>query len=776
MADYFVDNVGGSAGGTGATGDPVDTIAAALALADTDNDRVIVREGSGSYDVGGFLTLGGNEADVTILADVADTVITHNGASKNIGVLYVPAGTDINNLIEFDGFDIQPAASQTYGSSDRLFRMSGSLGVRFANCTFDLTADPLWNMWNPLDFNVGGSPTGNRSLYFDTCTLKNLNGLVKFSGGDGSSLSMIDCAVESQLNNGSLIAAFMEAAGAFSLIELSGNSFLVSGSTSPAVRYILESRNAAGSLQLQGCSAARVLRNNFTFESCGTVGADVSGGVSLKDDASNVEIAFNTFIRTEDTSTSDSVGQFIEVGQDEPFDSHAAVINGVLIHDNVMVDNGSANNGHGIVVGRGTSLGVRQVYGNKILGCNLGVNIEGTSGIEVRNNRISCQRSILLKDSAENYVHHNSVHSIAFASSDGSIEWDQSSSPDPDDPAPNLNTIVANIFSQDDTSPADYALSGPDGSAYTVSNFNVYVAGGAALANIDGDHDDLDELQDYWATENLASNDQGSIVLEADPFTDAPAGDFTLTEAAQNAIDEAGLANVGAGALSISVSSIAMTEGGADATYQIALLDQPTGDVTVVVRADGEIYPEIREFVFTPVNWDVPQTVTIKLWDDTHMKPSPRTTTITHDVLGPDAFNYVAAGSPIDVTITEDDEAGIPVRIKIGIASSQPTGIDHIVYIEGENYYSREKITIAAEQEIVAGEVLELSAGRYQALSDPANASVVALQAATTGIGETAEIWVVARFATVIKDELEVGGNDLDDTAAALNAVGIRCL
>ena len=60
-----------------------------------------------------------------------------------------------------------------------------------------------------------------------------------------------------------------------------------------------------------------------------------------------------------------------------------------------------------------------------------------------------------------------------------------------------------------------------------------------------------------------------------------------------------------------------VTEGGNSDTYQVLLNTQPAANVTVNLQLDGQVTSDVPNLLFTPANWNVPQTVTINAVDDT---------------------------------------------------------------------------------------------------------------------------------------------------------------
>ncbi|MEG5035680.1 DUF4347 domain-containing protein, partial [Microcoleus sp. AT3-D2] len=108
--------------------------------------------------------------------------------------------------------------------------------------------------------------------------------------------------------------------------------------------------------------------------------------------------------------------------------------------------------------------------------------------------------------------------------------------------------------------------------------------------------------------------------------------------------------------ITITPASTTAAEGGATDSYEVSLNTQPTANVTVNVAAGSQINA-IAPLVFTPANWNVPQTVTVTATDDTVVEGA-HTGTINHSVAGGSAAEYLpVAIAPVTVTIADNDTA-----------------------------------------------------------------------------------------------------------------------
>ncbi|MEG3841716.1 Calx-beta domain-containing protein, partial [Microcoleus sp. herbarium14] len=110
-------------------------------------------------------------------------------------------------------------------------------------------------------------------------------------------------------------------------------------------------------------------------------------------------------------------------------------------------------------------------------------------------------------------------------------------------------------------------------------------------------------------------------------------------------------------------------EGGATGSYRLSLNIKPTANVTVNFAAGSQINA-IAPIVFTPVNWNAPQTVTVTATDDTVVEGT-HTGTINHSVAAGSAAEYLpVAIAPVTVSITDNDIATSTAGVKISPTST----------------------------------------------------------------------------------------------------------
>ena len=119
----------------------------------------------------------------------------------------------------------------------------------------------------------------------------------------------------------------------------------------------------------------------------------------------------------------------------------------------------------------------------------------------------------------------------------------------------------------------------------------------------------------------------------------------------------------------ISTTALTVPEGGPN-TYTVRLNTQPGGDVVVTVNgASGDVSFSGSPLIFTTINWDTDQTVTVNAAQDDDAAPDA-TVTLTHGVTGYGAIN---SGPEVVVTVTEDDTAGLtfdPVSVSVNEGGS----------------------------------------------------------------------------------------------------------
>jgi Lamin Tail Domain/Secretion system C-terminal sorting domain len=100
-----------------------------------------------------------------------------------------------------------------------------------------------------------------------------------------------------------------------------------------------------------------------------------------------------------------------------------------------------------------------------------------------------------------------------------------------------------------------------------------------------------------------------------------------------------------------------VAEGGATATYTLALANAPTANVTVTPNPGSQLTVSPTTLTFTPANFATAQTVTVTAVDDALVEGT-QSVTITHGFASTDAGYNAATARPVSVTIADNDVAG----------------------------------------------------------------------------------------------------------------------
>ena len=108
--------------------------------------------------------------------------------------------------------------------------------------------------------------------------------------------------------------------------------------------------------------------------------------------------------------------------------------------------------------------------------------------------------------------------------------------------------------------------------------------------------------------------------------------------------------------VTLSATSVTVSEAGGEASYKVVLDTEPEGTVTVTVASDPGTAATVRprRLVFTPTDWDEPQSVTVIGVDDRVDNPGDaRRATVSHTAAGGRYTEVVVAD--VQVTVTDDD-------------------------------------------------------------------------------------------------------------------------
>ncbi len=118
--------------------------------------------------------------------------------------------------------------------------------------------------------------------------------------------------------------------------------------------------------------------------------------------------------------------------------------------------------------------------------------------------------------------------------------------------------------------------------------------------------------------------------------------------------------------------AIAITEGGATATYEIVLATQPEDTVNILVDPDDECTVDTPAPQFNDLNWDTPQVVEVTAVNDL-IDEGTHTCIITHSASSSDPAYDTITIDDVTATITDNDTAGVVVNpTTIPLAEGDP--------------------------------------------------------------------------------------------------------
>jgi large repetitive protein len=124
--------------------------------------------------------------------------------------------------------------------------------------------------------------------------------------------------------------------------------------------------------------------------------------------------------------------------------------------------------------------------------------------------------------------------------------------------------------------------------------------------------------------------------------------------------------------VSESGGNTAVVEGGAGDAYTVVLATQPTSNVTVnisfaplqvIVNGDTD---GTTSLIFTPADWDTPQSVTVFAVNDTLFEANPHTSVIQQTITSTDLVYNAINPADVTVSITDNDT----IRVVFSVASS----------------------------------------------------------------------------------------------------------
>jgi hypothetical protein len=156
-----------------------------------------------------------------------------------------------------------------------------------------------------------------------------------------------------------------------------------------------------------------------------------------------------------------------------------------------------------------------------------------------------------------------------------------------------------------------------------------------------------------WVIEGLHTQLITHVASSADPDYASPA--VTIADVTANITDD----DIAGATITPTLVAVGEDVTGTD-TYDVVLDAEPTADVTITLTPDAQLETDVPALVFTPLNWNVAQTVTVNGFDDLVVETSPHAGTITHAMTSADPdFNVAVADVTAD--ITDNDVPGVVV-------------------------------------------------------------------------------------------------------------------
>ena len=120
-------------------------------------------------------------------------------------------------------------------------------------------------------------------------------------------------------------------------------------------------------------------------------------------------------------------------------------------------------------------------------------------------------------------------------------------------------------------------------------------------------------------------------------------------------------------------------ENGGQDTYTVVLSTQPASDVVITLAGDGQVtavsdVTSATTLLFTPSNWDVPQTVRISAVDDLIDETDPHDGVVSHTAASADA-DYNGMAVDLTAAIGDNDVAGITITETDGSTDVSEMGV-----------------------------------------------------------------------------------------------------
>ena len=232
--------------------------------------------------------------------------------------------------------------------------------------------------------------------------------------------------------------------------------------------------------------------------------------------------------------------------------------------------------------------------------------------------------------------------------------------------------LTATLNADDSGSPGDALCTLTDPATFTASGVQTFDAPSSGTTC-----PTLAASTTYFAVVTLESGATGAYNFEITTSTSEDSGaatgwsiadksyylsgtTWTLFNGGALLIEVKGFNAVVTPGVTVSESTLAVTEGGATGTYTVVLDTAPTGDVTIAVtETSDDISLSATTLTFGTANWSNAQTVTVTAVDDS-ITEAEETVTITHSVsASADTTDYPTSLTvdSVSVTVTDNDAA-----------------------------------------------------------------------------------------------------------------------
>ena len=223
------------------------------------------------------------------------------------------------------------------------------------------------------------------------------------------------------------------------------------------------------------------------------------------------------------------------------------------------------------------------------------------------------------------------------------------------------------------------------GTSYTVAltsepTATVTVTVGGAGDQLEVTPPSLTFTSSTWDTaQTVAVRAEDDAVAEGEEevtLTHAVSGYGTVTSAAGVTVT---ITDNDMAGVTVSPTSVLVSEDGSDGTYTVVLTSEPTATVTVTVGGAGdqlEVTPP--SLTFTSSTWDTAQTVAVSAEDDA-VAEGQEEVTLTHTVSG---YASVTSADGVTVTIADNDMAGVTVGpTSVTVTEGAASGADYEVVL-----------------------------------------------------------------------------------------------